>query len=71
MTVTPILSQDLGVYALFFGSAHALGNGNYFFQPGIVSAASNSSFAIELLPLPLRMAPSSITWNPELPTVPG
>jgi hypothetical protein len=49
MTVTPLLSQDLGVYSFALGSARALGNGNYFFQPGTVSA-TNSSYAIEVLP---------------------
>jgi hypothetical protein len=49
MTVTPLLSQDLGYYGFALGSAHALGNGNYFFQPGIVLPASSSN-AIEVLP---------------------
>jgi arylsulfate sulfotransferase len=50
MTVTPLLSQDLGVYSYALGSAHALANGNYFFQPGTVTASGNSSFAVEVLP---------------------
>jgi hypothetical protein len=50
MTVTPLLSQDLGVYSFALGSAHALGNGNYFFQPGTVAASASSSFAMELFP---------------------
>jgi len=49
MTVSPLLSQDLGYYSYALGSAQALGNGNYFFQPGIVSP-TNSSYALELLP---------------------
>ncbi len=50
-TVTPLLSQDLGVYSFALGSAHVMGNGGYFFQPGIVSASGNSSFAIEVSPI--------------------
>ena len=49
-TVTPLLSQDLGVYSFALGSAHALANGNYFFQPGIVTASGASSFSIEVYP---------------------
>ena len=49
-TVTPLLSQDLGVYSFALGSAHALANGNYFFQPGTVAASSGSSFAMEVSP---------------------
>src|ERR1017187_996814 len=48
MTVIPLLSQDLGYYAFALGSAQLLGNGNYFFQPGIVNGTS--SYAIEVLP---------------------
>jgi len=47
--VSPVLSQDLGYFSTGLGSAQALGNGNYFFQPGIVPLA-NSSYAIEVLP---------------------
>jgi len=49
MTVSPVLSQDLGYFSTGLGSAQALPNGNYFFQPGIVPPAS-SSYSIELLP---------------------
>jgi hypothetical protein len=49
MTVTPLLSQDLGYYSFALGSARAMGNGNYFFQPGDVTA-TNSSYAMEVLP---------------------
>jgi hypothetical protein len=49
MTVTPLLSQDLGYFGYALGSAQLLGNGNYFFQPGIVLPAA-SSYDIEVLP---------------------
>jgi hypothetical protein len=49
MTVTPLLSQDLGYFGFALGSAQLLGNGNYFFQPGIVLPTS-SSYDIEVLP---------------------
>jgi len=51
MTVTPLLSQDLGYFGLALGSAQLLGNGNYFFQPGIVLPGT-SSYDIEVLPTP-------------------
>jgi hypothetical protein len=49
MTVTPLLSQDLGYFGFALGSAQLLGNGNYFFQPGIVLPTS-SSYDLEVLP---------------------
>ncbi|WP_180538590.1 aryl-sulfate sulfotransferase [Nevskia soli] len=36
LTVTPVLSQNLGYYSLALGSAQLLSNGNYHFQPGLV-----------------------------------
>lgn len=35
MQVTPVLSESVGVFAEVMGSAALLGNGNYFFQPGL------------------------------------
>ncbi len=37
LTVTPVLTQNLGYYSLALGSAQLLSNGNYFFQPGLVA----------------------------------
>ena len=48
MTVTPVLSQDLGVYGNALGAAQSLSNGNYFFQPGLVNG--RFSFNEEILP---------------------
>lgn len=50
MTVTPVLSQDLGVYGLALGSAQLLTNGNFFFQPGLVNG--QFSYCPEILPTP-------------------
>lgn len=49
---TPVLSQDVGVFATALGSAQLLPNGNYLFQPGVVLINLNAvaSYAIELLP---------------------
>jgi arylsulfate sulfotransferase len=50
MTVTPVLSQDLGFYAGALGSAQLLTNGDYFFQPGLVGGTT--SYGMELVPTP-------------------
>src|SRR5580658_517944 len=51
MTVTPVLSQDLGYFSYALGSAQLLGNGNFFFSLGIVAPPTpSSSYAIEVLP---------------------
>lgn len=47
MTVTPVLSQDLGYYASALGSAQLLTNGNFFFLPGLVSGGG---YDMELQP---------------------
>lgn len=52
LSVTPVLSQDLGHFAFALGSAQLLGNGNYHFQLGIVAPA-NFDQSIELFPAPL------------------
>ena len=49
MTVTPVMSQDLGVYAGALGSAQLLSNGDYFFQPGLVNGTA--SYSTELQPV--------------------
>ena len=51
MTVTPILSQDLGVYCGGVGSAQRLDNGNYHFtagyaDPGFNEYAQHSEFTL-------------------------
>ncbi len=51
MVVTPILSQDLGVYSGAVGSAQRLDNGNYFFTSGIINlnpgeGAQHSEFTL-------------------------
>ena len=51
LTVTPVLSQDLGFYGFALGSAQLLSNGDYHFQPGVVTP-TNDSYSIELLPTP-------------------
>jgi hypothetical protein len=51
MTVTPLLSQDLGVYSPADGSAQTLSNGNYFFQPPLVATKHGvQGYAIEIPP---------------------
>jgi arylsulfate sulfotransferase len=50
MTVTPVMSQDLGVYAGALGSAQLLSNGDYFFQPGQVDEVNG--FGLEYIPIP-------------------
>jgi len=60
MTVTPVLQVDLGVYSSAGGSAQLLqpgtglaGNGDYYFYPPVVFAnLSDSSYAIEVPPVP-------------------
>jgi arylsulfate sulfotransferase len=52
MQVTPVFSQDLGVFSTALGSAQLLPNGDYFFLPGIVLINLNSfdSYSIEYYP---------------------
>jgi len=52
MTVTPVLSADLGYYATAMGSAQLLSNGAYFFVPAIVLLSLNqeAGYSIEILP---------------------
>jgi len=49
MTVTPVLSQYLGVSAIAYGSAQLLSNGNYYFDSGLVGT---HGFGEEVLPTP-------------------
>lgn len=46
--VTPILSDNLGVYSTALGSAQLLDDGNYFFLAGFVD--NSIGYAIEILP---------------------
>jgi arylsulfate sulfotransferase len=51
LMVTPVISQDLGVYSLALGAAQLLSNLNWFFQPGlVVMGKSQLSYCQELLP---------------------
>jgi arylsulfate sulfotransferase len=52
MQVTPVLSDDLGVFSTAGGSAQLLSGGNYFFMPAVVLVNLNTqdSFCIEILP---------------------
>jgi hypothetical protein len=52
MQATPVLSVDLGIYSLAFGSAQLLSNGNYFFLAGIVPLmqTTEAGYSIEILP---------------------
>lgn len=54
MQVTPVLSDDLGVFSTAGGSAQLLPNGNYFFWPAVVlvNLSTQNSFSIEILPTP-------------------
>jgi arylsulfate sulfotransferase len=52
MQVTPVLSDDLGVFSTAGGSAQLLTGGNYFFLAAVavVNLTTENSFSIELLP---------------------
>jgi hypothetical protein len=52
LQVTPVLSQDLGVFSTALGSAQLLSDGNYFFMPGVVLINVNSvkSYCLQILP---------------------
>ena len=52
LQVTPVLSQDLGVYSSAMGSAELLSNGNYYFFPAVVliNLSTTDSYSIEILP---------------------
>jgi len=54
MTVTPVLSSDLGYYSTAMGSAQLLSNGDYFFQPAIVILTLNDTvgYSMEVPPTP-------------------
>lgn len=65
LTVIPVLSQDLGVYASALGSAQLLTNGNYFFQPGLVNF--QNSFGQEVMPTS-GATEGSIVYSLEGPT---
>jgi hypothetical protein len=52
MQVTPVISQDLGVYSAALGSAQLLSDENYFFMAGTVlaSLSVDDSYSIQLFP---------------------
>ncbi|HLY16753.1 MAG TPA: aryl-sulfate sulfotransferase [Bryobacteraceae bacterium] len=54
MTVTPVLSQNLGSYSPANGSAQMLSNGNFFFLSGVAFLNINTdvSYSIEIFPTP-------------------
>ena len=55
MTVTPVVSFDLGGYSAAMGSAQLLGNGDYFFENPIVFVLSQSAtfgYSMEIAPTP-------------------
>ena len=54
MTVTPVLSTDLGVFSYGDGSAQMLSDGNYYFFAGSapLDGAPNSGYSIEIFPTP-------------------
>ncbi len=62
MQVTPVLSQDLGVFSTAGGSAQLLSDGNCFFWPAVVLVSLNSqnSFSIEILPTPGTIAGTQV-----------
>jgi arylsulfate sulfotransferase len=58
MTVTPLVSFDLGAYSTAMGSADLLSNGNYFFvNPIVFVLAQDSTFAYSLEVDPSNPAP--------------
>jgi len=55
MTVTPVVSFDLGSYSSAMGSAQLLGNGDYFFEnPFVFVPAKNATvgYSMEIAPTP-------------------
>ena len=53
MTVTPVVSLDLGSYSDAMGSAQLLANGNYFFENPLVLVGTNTvSYSMEVGPTP-------------------
>lgn len=64
MTVTPLLSQDLGVYSPADGSAQLLSNGNYFFQaPLVVTPQGIFGYAIEINGVEVQGAQGYRGWR--------
>jgi len=53
LTVTPVVSFDLGYYSLAMGSAQLLGNGNYFFEnPIVITGGIATGYSMEIAPTP-------------------
>lgn len=69
LTVTPILSADLGVFSTADGSAQLLANGNYFYLPAVVFAnfSSEDSYSIEIQPTPGTGTGTQV-WNLQGPS---
>jgi len=58
LTVTPIVSFDLGGYSTAMGSADLLSNGDYFFENSIVFVlAQDATFGYSLEIAPTNPAP--------------
>ena len=62
MTVTPVLSSDLGVYSAAMGSAQLLSNGDYFFLPAIVLLPNltTAGYSQEVAPTPATDLPDML-----------
>lgn len=68
MTVTPVVSFDLGGYSSAMGSAQLLANGNYFFEnPVVFVLAQNNTFgySMEVGPTPAapQIGPANVLMN--------
>jgi arylsulfate sulfotransferase len=68
MTVTPVVSFDLGSYSDAMGSADLLGDGNYFFENAIVvdlSLNSTFGYSMEVAPTPAapQVGPADVLTN--------
>lgn len=64
MTVTPVLSQDLGYFSQAVSSAQLLSNGDYLFQPGVVGV-HNYSYSIQISPPKSGTDTGSVLYNLE------
>jgi arylsulfate sulfotransferase len=68
MTVTPVVSFDLGGYSEAMGSAQLLSDGNYFFENAIVfdlALESNFGYSLEIGPTPPtpQVGPASVLMD--------
>jgi len=62
MTVTPVISVDLGYYGQAMGSAQLLSDGTYFFVPTLVALGPSNikSFDEEILPTPGKLTGTQV-----------